>query len=406
MKILHTADWHIGQNFLNKDREEEFILFFDWLIETIQNQQIDLLIVAGDIFDVGYPSNSALQLYYRFLSRLMATCCTNVVITGGNHDSVSTLNAPKEILHFLNIRIVSGVSQNIEDEIIEIRNKHNEIQLVVCAVPFLRDRDIRKAVAGESFEERTKAIKSGITAHYSELALRVQKYKDMNIPLVATGHLLVTGASVSDSEREIYIGNLSNYESENIPQLFDYVALGHIHRPQKIGNSQKIRYSGSPLQLSFSERNDQKQVLLVDFDKNTLKKIEPIFVPSFRQLIKVSGTWSEVERKLLDFKQIGKLKAWGEVQINETNYNPELEYNYRQTIQQLQTIDILKFSFTYEHKTENAEEWFDTTLTLQQLDATEVFEKLLDKQNIENRTEILLSFKTILDDVQTLSDGI
>lgn len=400
MKILHTADWHIGQNFLNKDREEEFHLLFDWIIELITRKNIDVLIIAGDIFDVAYPSNSAMQLYYDFLTRLLKTRCKHIVITGGNHDAVSTLEAAKDILRFLNIHIIPGITDDIQDEIIEIKNNDNNTDLVICAVPFLRDRNIRRSVAGENFDDRTKAIKEGIARHYQEIAKIATKFKEQNIPVVATGHLLVTGASQSDSEREIYIGNLKNFEVQNIPEIFDYVALGHIHRPQKIAGRNNIRYSGSPLQLSFSERNDTKQLILVDFDENTKAITENIDVPKFRELVRFSGSFEEVMQKLKHYNSNAKLNTWAEVVIEEENYDPEQEYKYRQIINELENIQVLKYAFEYKNKKDNDKNIFDTSVTLQELDVKEVFQKLLDKQKIEKKDDLILAFDQILEETR------
>jgi len=107
MKILHTSDWHLGQKFLSKDRIDEHQSALDWLRQTIIEQEIDVLLVSGDIFDIGNPPSYARHLYYRFLTSLQGTYCRHVVITGGNHDSPSMLNAPKELLEILNVYVVS-----------------------------------------------------------------------------------------------------------------------------------------------------------------------------------------------------------------------------------------------------------------------------------------------------------
>ncbi|NQS72549.1 MAG: exonuclease subunit SbcD, partial [Desulfobulbaceae bacterium] len=144
MKILHTSDWHIGRALYGRKRYEEFKAFLDWLAETIQQNAINTLLVAGDVFDTSTPSNRAQELYYRFLCRVAASTCRHVVIVAGNHDSPSFLNAPKELLKALDVHVV-GSAANPEDEVLVLRNEQKAPELIVCAVPYLRDRDIRVA---------------------------------------------------------------------------------------------------------------------------------------------------------------------------------------------------------------------------------------------------------------------
>ncbi|MGY0427018.1 MAG: metallophosphoesterase family protein, partial [Polaribacter sp.] len=120
MKILHTADWHLGHRLCERSQEEEQILFLSWIEEYISNQKIDVLLISGDIFDTGSPSNKSLEIYYNFLVKLKATTCKYVIITGGNHDSAGTLNAPKHILDALSIKVVGKATENIEDEVFKI----------------------------------------------------------------------------------------------------------------------------------------------------------------------------------------------------------------------------------------------------------------------------------------------
>jgi exonuclease SbcD len=150
MKILHTSDWHIGRTLYGRKRYEEFEAFLTWLAETIQQNEIDALLVAGDVFDTSAPSNRAQELYYRFLCRVAASCCRHVVVVAGNHDSPSFLNAPKELLKALDVHVVGSSTESLEDEVLVLRNDQDTPELIVCAVPYLRDRDIRVAEAGES----------------------------------------------------------------------------------------------------------------------------------------------------------------------------------------------------------------------------------------------------------------
>jgi exonuclease SbcD len=278
------------------------------------------------VFDTGSPSNTALEQYYSFMRNVKDTCCREVVIIGGNHDSISTLNAPKSLLKYFNVHIIGGVPDNFTDQIIPITDKTGEIQLVICAVPFLRDKDVRLSVPGETAEEREQRIKQGIYDHYHNLVPHLSPFIEKDIPLIATGHLFVAGSSTSDSEKDIHMGDLGKVAGDRFPEVFDYIALGHIHRPQVINGMQHIRYSGSPVPLSFSESDNQKQVLLLSFDKGKLQEVKQETVPATRQLLRVKGDLAAVKSRLLQLTDPQlKYPAWVEVQVQTESFIPNLE---------------------------------------------------------------------------------
>jgi exonuclease SbcD len=316
MKILHTADWHLGKKLEQCERTEEHQDFLDWLIEKLKTACIDVLIIAGDVFDSGTPSNTALEQYYHFLRKVKDTCCREVVIIGGNHDSISTLNAPKSLLKYFNVHIVGGVPDLFTEQIIPIHDAQGRLELVICAVPFLRDRDIRLSISGESNEEREQRIKQGISNHYHRFVEHITTYKQNNIPVIATGHLFAAGSSTSESEKEIHVGNLGQVNGDQFPVEFNYIALGHIHRPQVVNKMEHIRYSGSPIPLSFSENEDLKQVLVLEFKGAELISLQPHEVPCGRKLIRFKGTLEQVKSKILQLGDPGlKYKPWVDLQI-------------------------------------------------------------------------------------------
>ncbi|WP_276496577.1 exonuclease SbcCD subunit D C-terminal domain-containing protein [Pontibacter litorisediminis] len=336
MRVLHTSDWHLGQRLVNLERTEEHQHFLNWLLQTIAQEQVEVLLMSGDVFDNGAPSNTALKLYYDFLRKVCATCCRHIIITGGNHDSVSTLNAPKELLECFNIHVVGGASPDPLDELIELRNEQGELELVVCAVPFLRDRDVRLSVPGESFEEREQRIKQGIAAHYGAFVPHIQKYKQQIIPVVAMGHLFAAGGSASESEKEIHVGNLGQIGADQFPQEFDYVALGHLHRPQQVNNRHHIRYSGSPIPLSFSEVTDKKVVFILDFEAGKLAALREVTIPVCRKLVRFKGPLEKVKQQLATYHNSSHtLTAWAEIQLELESYLPDLN-------QQLEEVLSLK----------------------------------------------------------------
>ncbi len=148
MKILHTSDWHIGRTLYTKKRYEEFEQFLTWLADTIQRNEIHALLVAGDVVDTSTPSNRAQEIYYRFLCRMAAATCRHVVVVAGNHDSASFLNAPPGIAQSLDVHVVGCASKIWRSEVLVLRNERNVPELIVCAVPYLRDRDIRGRGSG------------------------------------------------------------------------------------------------------------------------------------------------------------------------------------------------------------------------------------------------------------------
>ncbi|MBF8962658.1 exonuclease SbcCD subunit D C-terminal domain-containing protein [Pontibacter sp. FD36] len=334
MRVLHTSDWHLGQRLVNLERTEEHQHFLDWLLQTIEAEKVEVLLMAGDVFDTGAPSNTALRQYYNFLTKVCATCCRHIIITGGNHDSVSTLNAPKELLDCFNIKVIGGATADLLDELIELRDEKGQLELAVCAVPFLRDRDVRLSVAGESYEEREQRIKQGIAAHYAAFVPHVQPYKDQGIPVVAMGHLFAAGGSASDSEKEIHVGNLGQIGADQFPKEFDYVALGHLHRPQQVNKAHHIRYSGSPIPLSFSEVTDKKVVYVLDFENGQLTDLKEIAIPVCRKLVRFKGSLEEVKQKIEVYDNSSyNLPAWAELQVELDAPIPDLNQQLEEVLQ-------------------------------------------------------------------------
>ncbi|GAB2541687.1 exonuclease SbcCD subunit D C-terminal domain-containing protein [Rufibacter soli] len=342
IRVLHTADWHLGQRLANYERTEEHRAFLSWLRQTICDHNIDLLLIAGDVFDTGFPSNTALKLYYDFLREVKETCCRDLVIIGGNHDSVSTLNAPAELLRHFNVHVVGGAPTNPQDQVIVLTDDENQPKAVVCAVPFLRDKDVRLSVPGETSEEREARLKQGICDHYTQLVPLIQEFKQQGVPVLATGHLFAGGGSASDSEKEIHVGNLGQICGDQFPTEFDYVALGHLHRPQVVHKLEHIRYSGSPIPLSFSEITDQKQVVVVDFAEGQLVNIQEIAVPCSRKLVRFKGTIEQVSTKVLAYDNGDlPLPAWAEVQLQYEHNLQDHTQRLLETFQQKPHLELL-----------------------------------------------------------------
>ena len=168
MKILHTSDWHLGQSFFTKSRKEEHLEFFRWLLEQISSNDIDAVIVAGDIFDTGTPPSYARELYNQFVVDISLLRCTFVVL-GGNHDSVSTLNESKKLLSCLNTHVIANTTKTPSEQLIELKNSQGDIGAILCAIPFIRPRDVITSSAGESGLDKRQALGEAIKQHYHEI---------------------------------------------------------------------------------------------------------------------------------------------------------------------------------------------------------------------------------------------
>ena len=313
MRVLHTADWHIGHRFYNESQDEEHKLFLDWLLKSIDEQNIDVLVVAGDIFDTGSPSSSSFKLYYDFLTQVQKTKCKYVVISAGNHDSPSSLSAPSQLLSALNVLVIGKSPENIEEEVLRLKVEDKEI--LIAATPYLRDQDIRKAVAGEHFDEMTQRYKTALVNHYDKLYAYGKSLS--NAPFMALGHLFAIGGSVSDSEQNIYVGTLGHIGADDFPD-FDYIALGHLHKPQLVGKKEHIRYSGSPVILSFSEVGYAKKVLITSFNEEALISVEELEVPKFREVYTFKGDRTAC-LNAINSKQNSELAPFVEVVLDEKN---------------------------------------------------------------------------------------
>lgn len=399
MRILHTADWHLGKRLEQNERTDEHLAFLDWLIGVLQTEQIDVLIVAGDIFDTGSPSNTAFEQYYGFLRKVKDTSCREVVIIGGNHDSISTLNAPQALLKYFNVHIIGGVPDEFSDQIIEIKNPQNELELVICAVPFLRDRDIRLSIAGETMEERESRIKQGITDHYHKFTDYITGYKASQIPVIATGHLFAAGSHTSDSEKEIHVGNLGQIGADQFPAAFDYVALGHIHRPQLINKQNHIRYSGSPIPLSFSETDDQKLVIILDFEKEKLTAVRELKVPCTRRLIRIKGDMERVKTKLVLLEDPNTIyPAWVEVQVETEGFIFDLEEQLNTLITNKPYIERIFPRQISVRAARNLDEQTGEAMALNDLDPKTVFlKKCAAEYPDQDQTRLLHTFNEVME---------
>lgn len=421
MKLLHTSDWHLGQSFFTKSRKAEHQAFLAWLLEQVTAHEIDAVIVAGDIFDTGTPPSYAREMYNRFIVAISQLNCTLVVL-GGNHDSVSTLNESKQLVACLNTHVVASVvasedlPENAErlaqfnDQIIELQNRQGETGAILCGIPFIRPRDVIQSRAGESGLEKRQALGEAIKQHYHQLyqaALAVRDEKQLDVPIIATGHLTALGVSQSDSVRDIYIGTLDGFAADGFPPA-DYIALGHIHRPQIVAKSEHIRYSGSPIPLSFDELKTTKQVVIVEFNGRERLSVAPLDVPMFQPMAVIKGDLSAIETRLKAFEtQPSAQPVWLCIEVEIQDYLADLPQRIQALIESLsgdQLFEVLQLrrsrNTAKQALTQEARE------TLAELTPGDVFAKRLELENFEGETETLRleritqQFRQILSEVE------
>jgi len=321
MRIIHTSDWHLGQNFYSKSRAAEHDAFLNWLLATAEQHLVDAIIVAGDIFDTGSPPSYARELYNQFVVKLQSTGC-HLVVLAGNHDSVATLNESKDILAWLKTTVVASAGS--APFVLPLRDGSDGA--IFCPVPFLRPRDIVTSQAGLSGQQKQQHLLGAITDYYQQqYDAACQLRGDRPLPIIASGHLTTVGASKSDAVREIYIGTLDAFPAQNFPPA-DYIALGHIHRPQKIGGQEHIRYCGSPIALSFDETGKGKYVNLVTFAEGKLADVTALEVPITQQLGVIKGDLAAIREQLEQWRaHSGDTPVWLDIEIATDDYLSDMQ---------------------------------------------------------------------------------
>jgi DNA repair protein SbcD/Mre11 len=390
LKILHTSDWHLGRSLYDKKRYDEFESFLNWLIEFIRVEKVEILLVAGDIFDTTVPGNRAQELYYGFLAQLAFTGCRHAVIIGGNHDSPTFLDAPKNLLKALKVHVVGEKTENPEDEVFVLKDLHGKPEAIVCAVPYLRDRDIRSAEPGESPEDKTGKLLLGIANHYREVAEIARKLQgnDKKVPVIGMGHLFTINGITSEGDgvRELYIGSIVHVDGNSISTGFDYMALGHLHLAQETGISSNVRYSGSPLPMGFGEAKQVKRIIIVEFNDSEAE-ISEHPVPCFRQLVKISGDIDTVSEKISEMKAADG-SEWIELEItsqvlgtNLTAHFDELIEGSKMEILRIKNMNVVDRALAHVNDNES----------LETLSGNDVFNRCLDAYEIpENERTFLL----------------
>ncbi len=448
MKLLHTSDWHLGRSLYGRKRYDEFAAFLDWLYNVIVAEGIDVLLVAGDIFDTGSPGNRAQELYYQFLCRVAAASCQHIVVIAGNHDSPSFLNAPKAVLRTLNIHVSGSITGNPADEVLVLAKDGGREAVIICAVPYLRDKDIRSVAGGESTEDKNRKLREGIKEHYArviavaesrraELRLALNRTPNAGIaaktnppiPIIAMGHLFTAGARTVDGDgvRELYVGSLAHIDKDEFPPTIDYLALGHLHIPQTVGGTEHIRYSGAPLAMGFAEAKQTKSVIVLKFrptaalpgaenaadhpPKNAKKNaaaanpapatatpaITLLPIPTFQPLIRISGGLAGILDEINRLRD-EQSRAWLEIEYTDS----KLVSNLREQIEEaLAGTAMAVIRIKNRQVFNRVLRRINETETLDDLDEQEVFRRCLESSGIDesDRPEMLAAFNEVIRDL-------
>ena len=404
MRVLHTSDWHLGRSLYGKKRYDEFGKFLSWLTDTVRDEGIDVLLIAGDIFDTSTPGNRAQALYYQFLNQMSLSGCRHVVIIAGNHDSPSFLNAPGRLLNQLGVYVIGQMTESPEDEVIVLQNG-DQPEAIVCAVPYIRDRDLRTVEPGETIDEKNAKLTKGLVNHYQLVCdIAEQKRQEFSragyeeIPLIGMGHLFTAGGRTEDGDgvRELYVGSLAHIGVQSFPSNLDYLALGHLHVPQIVGGKEHIRYSGSPIPMGFGEAGQVKKAIKIEF-KGRVPDITEINIPCFQKLIRIRGSFDEVLTQLSSLRDQNE-KAWLEIELKDSKLSgtlrEELESLISETNLVLSRLRQPGQSFSMMNDPSFQE-------NLEELDIHDVFVRCLDASDVSatDRDGLIHSYHEIVTSV-------
>ncbi|MCQ2241681.1 exonuclease subunit SbcD [Treponema sp.] len=310
MKFIHTADWHLGNRMHDIERNEEFKSFLSWLKNVIVEEKAEGLIVSGDIFDTANPPTESRRQYIKFLASLLDTCCRNVIVVGGNHDSGALLDSEKDILAALDIHVVGSISNiRLEDMVFELKDDNDDASAICVAIPFVRENDLRDYF-DEEVEDGCFSDQAYGALYNKALEIAKKMRGDRQIPIIATGHLYAANLegrfsaaekeSGSDDGRRILdvVGKLGSVHASVFSPEYDYVALGHIHYTTMVDKNPKVRYSGSPFILGFDEAHLDRNVLSVNVEKGKKPEVNKIAVPRTVEYRRISGDCETIRKEL------------------------------------------------------------------------------------------------------------
>lgn len=407
MRLLHTSDWHLGQNFKGYERYVEHRVFMDWLLDVLAQRQIDALLIAGDIFDQANPSAEAQRLFYGFLARARARCTAlEIVVIAGNHDSAARIDAPQPILLELGVHVVGQFNARapLDDAAMQrlcipLHGADGSVGAWALAVPFLRAGDLA-SVQGDGYA-------AGIADAYRRVVDAAAARRQPDQALIGMGHLHVQGASVSsDSERRLVIGGEEALDAAIFPTELTYVALGHLHKPQALGHG-RLRYCGSPLPLSYSEIHYQHQVVEIELDGAMVVSTEAHLIPRPASILRVPEKPRPLDEALAALRELTVddapegLEPLVEVQILASLAPTDMRARVDEALTG-KKIRLTGITRTSPPCAETSIDGVDISprLAMEDLQPERLFERLLDEHpDIENPLELHAAFAELLQSV-------
>ena len=387
MRLLHTSDWHLGQNFFGFSRHYEHQQFLDWLLLTLVEQQIDVLLIAGDVFDTANAPASAQQQLYQFLcAAKLNTPHLQVVIIAGNHDSPTRLEVPMPFLSAFDMVVIGQVTRqhqqiDVERMVIPLKNRQGEVKAWCLAIPFLRPSDVPKV------DNAKDAYLEGIAALYQQATDCALDKRETGQAIIAMGHCHMLGSQVSeDSERKLVMGGIESLSSAIFAPEISYVALGHLHLAQKVGGDDRVRYSGTPLPMSFSEEHYQHSIRVIELDHDAIKSATSILIPRTVPLYRIPKSKAEPLDAVLTLLQQHDWPIIPEQQQPYLLVRVQLEKpepSLRQQIEQAlanKSVKLIKIETTYPSTTTDNEDKVMSLEDVQRLQPEDVFLKMYQQK--------------------------
>ncbi|MGY3802701.1 exonuclease subunit SbcD [Pigmentibacter ruber] len=404
MKILHTSDWHLGATFEGIGREEDHKFFLNWLIPFLKEQEIVVLIIAGDLFDQTQPSAEAQRIYYQFLlSVSQKTDVKKVIIVGGNHDSPTRLDAPAELLKLLDVFIVGGISVDGKDfsrYLCSLKNEQNAVELVVAAVPFIHEYRLGVRTSMHNESEIHSLFKEKIQNFYFDLADAAEQIAQ-DAPIIATGHMACRGSELDDAPQEIHmIGTMGGLPSAIFDSRYSYIALGHIHRAYRVEQSNAY-YSGSPIPLSIKESNYPRYVQLISYEKGSkAKTVQKIEVPVLRKILEVKSNLEQIHSILLNISWQTPMPPILAISVQVNSYHSGLDLELKNILKNKfqDASPIIAYIRQIPAKSDNNVLASKETFSLKELTPEQVFLKMCHTYNEIVDENLLQAFRSLLNE--------
>lgn len=412
MRLFHTSDWHLGQNLHGQERDFEHACFLDWLLRQLSQEKPDVLLIAGDIFDTVNPPVKAQERLYDFIvSAHEQNANLTIVMIAGNHDSGSRIELPAPLMRRLRTHALGRVlwlddgQLDVERLLLPLPDAKGKVKAWCLALPFLRPAEVTGAQLGDDYLR-------GIGQVHEWLIAAANSKRKKGQALIAVSHAHMAGGSVSeDSERSLIIGNAEALPASLFGPSISYVALGHLHKPQKVNGEERIRYSGSPIPLSFSEIGYQHQILDVTLDGETLVKIEPRLIPRAVNLQRLGpAPLADILGQLKELPDIDLLadiqrQPWLEVRVRLDEPQPDLRHQV-ETALQGKAVRLVRIGAEYAGNGGTGGADDDGALVeLDQLSPQELFSRAWqDTYGNEVDEQTLKDFAVLLQDVQMESE--